>query len=92
MHKLPETAPEVYKAFTAGKFVIKRTPGKFKAVGADMALEQTINRSQKSTGGIIGSTRRKQYVARWELIHHEMIAITNLHREVGGIRSKCCIL
>ena len=52
-----------------------------------MALEQTINRSQKSTGGIIGSTRRKQYVALWELIHHEMLAITNLHREVGGINA-----
>ena len=87
MHKLPVTAPNVYQAFTAGKFVVKRTYGKFNAVGADMALEQTINRSQKSASGIIGSTRKKKFVAMWELIYHEMLAISNLFRELSGINS-----
>ena len=36
--------------------MVKQSPGLFRAVGADMCLEQTINRSQKSTAGIIGST------------------------------------
>ena len=40
-----------------GKFVVKRTHGKFNET--DMALEQTINRSQKSASGIICNTRRK---------------------------------
>ena len=35
MHKLPGTAPDVYQAFVAGKLVVKRTYGKFNAVGAD---------------------------------------------------------
>ena len=61
--------------------------GRFKAVGADLALEQTINRAQKSASGIIGSSRKKTFVAKWELIHHEMLAITNLHRELAGIGS-----
>ena len=39
--------------------MVKSTPGKFKAVAADQSLEQTINRSQKSSGGISGSTRKK---------------------------------
>ena len=65
MHKLPDTAPDVYQAFVAGKFGVKRTHGKFNAVGADMALEQTINRSQKSASGIIGNTRKKKFVAMW---------------------------
>jgi len=30
-----------------GKFAVKRTLGCFNGVGADMALEQTFNRSQK---------------------------------------------
>ena len=64
MLRLPQTAPTVHKAFMDGKFAVKRTPGCFNAVGADMALEQTINRSQKSPSGIIGSTRKKQYVAK----------------------------
>ena len=46
MHMLPVTAPGVYQAFMAGKFVGKRTHGKFNAVGADMALEQTIGRKR----------------------------------------------
>lgn len=87
MQRLPETAPEVYQAFADGKFIVKRTEGRFKAVGADMALEQTINKSQKSSAGIIGSSRKKQYVARWELIYHEMLAITNLFRELSGVNS-----
>ena len=81
MHKLPDTAPDIYRAFMAGKFVVKRTHGKFNAVGADMALEQTINRSQKSACGIIGNTRKKKFVAMWEIIYHEMLTISNIkHR------------
>jgi hypothetical protein len=86
MMKLEETAPELYQSFIAGKFVVKRTPGQFKAVGADMCLEQTINRSQKSTAGIIGSTKRKQYVAQWELIYHEMLAVDNTFRQLSGVK------
>ena len=87
MHKLPDTAPDVYRAFMAGKFVVKRTHGKFNAVGADMALEQTINRSQKSASGIICNTRKKKFVAMWEIIYHEMLAISNLFRELCGVGS-----
>ena len=57
MYKLANTAPEVYQAFIAGKFVVKRTYEKFNAVGANMALGQTINRSQKSASGIMGNTK-----------------------------------
>lgn len=82
IRKLPE---DVYKSFLAGKFVVKRTHVPFSAVGADMCLEQTINRSQKSAGGIIGSTKKKQFVAQWEIIYHEMLAVINLQRQVSGV-------
>jgi len=85
MKRLPETAPGIHTAFVEGKFAVKRTPGCFKAVGADMALEQTINRAQKSVSGIIGSSKKKQYVAKLEIVYHEMLAITNLHRELAGL-------
>ena len=62
IHKLPDTVPDVHQAFMAGKFVVKRTHGRFNAVRADMALEQTINQSQKSAFGIIGNTRKKKFV------------------------------
>ena len=50
--------------------MVKMTPGKFKAVAADQSLEQTINRSQKRSGGIIGSMRKKDFVAEWDMIYH----------------------
>jgi hypothetical protein len=57
--------PELYACFLQGDFVIKRKRGSFNAVGVDtrvtrvtnkgvdMALEQSIIRSAKSTRGII---------------------------------------
>ena len=62
MQKLPETAPEFYKAFLLGQFSIKPTPGEFNAVGTDMCLEQTINRSSKGKGGVIGEGRQKEKI------------------------------
>lgn len=55
---LPWPGFSLHQSFLQGQFVVKRT-GKFKAVAAVQSLEQTINRSQKSSGGIIGSTRKK---------------------------------
>jgi hypothetical protein len=50
-----------------------------------MVLKQTIHRSQKSACGIIGNTRKKKFVAILELIYHEMLAISNIFREISGI-------
>ena len=48
---------------------------------------QTINRSQKSPSGIIGNIKKEKFVAIWELIHHEMLPISNLFRELSGVSS-----
>ena len=55
---------------------------------ADMCLEQTINRSQKSTGGVIGETRRKSFVTEWEIIYHEILSVSNLYREITYTRTQ----
>ena len=85
MRKLPEFAPTTYGNFKAGKCVVNKTQGKCNSVGGDTCLEQTINRSQKIAGGIICSTKRKQFVAQWEIIHHEMLAVVNFQSEVSGV-------
>ena len=61
-----------------GDFVVKTTQGKFNAVAPDMKLEQTINRSSKSSRGIIGNTKALDYVTEWQLIYHEILDISNL--------------
>ena len=54
-----------------------------------MRLEQTIQRSKKSPGGIIGQTRKEAYISEWELVYHETLAISNcfasLTKSKGGI-------
>ena len=46
MRKLPQTAPEIYHNFLAGKFTVKQSSGLFRAVGTDMCLEQPINQAK----------------------------------------------
>ena len=48
MKLLPVKALDIYENFCLGKFVVKHTIRQFKSGGVDMALEQTINYSQKS--------------------------------------------
>ena len=85
MRKLPQTTPEIHIAFQEGKCAIKRTP---RATGADMALEQMINRSKKGTSGIINITKKKKYVAMWDIIYPEMLAISNCFRELSGVTTQ----
>jgi hypothetical protein len=86
MKKLPDTAPLIHDNFMAGRFVVKRSSTPFSAVAADMCLEQTINRSSKTSGGIIGNTKRKEYVTRWNIIHHELMAVNETFRDVTGVQ------
>ena len=61
------------------KFVVKTTNGVFNSVSPDMKLEQTISRSQKSSGGIVGQTKTDSYVSEWELVYHEILAVSNCY-------------
>ena len=85
LNTLPETAPSVYEHFWSGNFTIKDKPGRFNAVGGDQKLEQSINISSKCSDGVIWHAKRKQYLAQWDLIYHEMMAVQNLHRESSGM-------
>lgn len=84
MRWLEEEHPEVYQKFKAGHFVVRQTKLPFSAVSPDMKLEQTIQRSQKSSKGIIGQTRQHMYVKKWELVYHEVLGISNCFREILG--------
>ena len=47
-----------------------------------MKLEQMIQRSKKSVKGIIGQTRQVAYVSQWEIVYHEILAISNLFQQL----------
>ena len=62
MQRLPIEYPEIHGEFMNRNIVVKT---------------QTIQRSKKSAAGIIRQTRKVPYVIEWELIYHEVLAISN---------------
>ena len=38
----------------------------------------------KISSGIIGNLRKKNYIAKWEILLHEMLAVTNLHWKLSS--------
>ena len=53
-----------------------------------MKLEQTINRSQKSAGGILGQRKADSYVCEWELVYHEILAISNCYSDLTKSKTR----
>ena len=49
-----------------------------------MKLEQTIQRSQMSIGGIIGQTKQSGYITKWKIVYHKIFSISNTFREITG--------
>ena len=78
MRMLPTEHPEIYELFLSGHFVVKRNIGSFNGVALDMKLEQTIQHSKKSSGGVIAETSNKKFVIEWELAYHEILSIRNV--------------
>ena len=79
---LKEKHRKLYDTFLAGDFVVKSNKGSFNAVAADLKLEQTIQRSAKSSKGIIGQSKAVDFVTEWALIYHEVLDIANVFRSV----------
>ena len=82
MRKVDQEHADIHAEFLAGRFVVQTSVGTFKAVSPDMKLEQTINRSQKSSGGILGQTKTDSYVSEWELVYHDVLAISNCYSDL----------
>ena len=68
---LEETFPSIYESFQKGGFVVKHTVRHGSGVPMDQALEKEYNKPAKGPGGIIGITRRKEAVCKWNIIKHE---------------------
>ena len=77
VRRLPTDHSAIYEMFMKGYFVINESHRKFSGVSPDMKLEQTIQRVQKSSNGIIEQTRRNSYVSEWEVGYHEILVISN---------------
>ena len=66
-------------SFVSGEFFVKTSPGSF---NSDLKLEQSKQRTAKSSKGIIGNTKKSSYVTEWAITYHELLDITNIYWNV----------
>ena len=85
---LPAKFPLIHGDFLEGGFVAKLSKRKGSAVPMDQALESQYNKQAKSSSGIIGITRRKEAVCKWNLIKHEKSSYSNLLRKFAGVNEE----
>ena len=70
MVTLQQKQPKFYQYLRDGGFVVRLSSMRFNAVATEQALEQTINREEKSQGGVIGFTLRKGALTPWMATRH----------------------
>ena len=71
MIQLPETHPEAQMMLENGEFGVQRTAEHgFTQLPIDQIIQQTLNRSTKTKGGIVGFSLKKTAVQRWLLTAH----------------------
>ena len=71
MIQLPETHPEAQMMLENGEFGVQRTAEHgFAQLPIDQIIQQTLNRSTKTKGGIVGFSLKKTAVQRWLLTAH----------------------
>lgn len=79
---LPE---EVENEFLKGNFPVRLSPGPFRGIYSDMAVETTVIKDTKSATGIIGLTMKDSTVLRWSITRN----ILGLYSSSMLIRSSC---
>ena len=63
--------PLLHESFKEGDFVVHHTLRRGSGVPMDQALEKEYNKPGKGAGGIIEITRKKESVAKWNIVKHE---------------------
>jgi len=74
--------PKIHDCFINGGFIVSQTKRRGSSLPMDQALEKQYNKPAKSSSGIIGYTRRKAAVCKWNLIKHVKSQYTSLLENV----------
>ena len=85
MTQLPQTHPEADLFLRSGGFSVQRSNNSFAMVPSDQAIEQSMNRETKTTGGIVGFSRHPGTVQRWVLTAHDRAAVADVCMEHCGL-------
>ena len=71
--------------FSKGDFVVTQTLRKSSSIPLDQALEVQYNKPAKSLSGIIGITRKKKAVDKWNILRHEKLQYTQFLEQMCNI-------
>ena len=83
---LVQSHPAAHQQMIRGEFAVQRSASaSFSQVPVDQALEQTITRDMKTSGGIIGFSLRPGAVERWMLTAHLRASFTRACKDLAGI-------
>ena len=88
MSCFPVTHPDAYNQMQRGEFAVQRSDRSFSQVAVDHAIEQSINRDMKTSGGVIGISQLTGAVHRWILSAHHRSAFTRQCRQLAACSSK----
>ena len=81
----PSTHLDAEFALATGEQSVQRTSHSFSQVAVDQAIEQTVNRDSKTSGGIIGISTNPSATQRWIFTAHDRAAFTSCCRDLAGI-------
>ena len=88
MLKFAEEYPSIHESFLQGEFVVRLTQRNIIDIPIDQALESKYNKPAKGASGIIGITRRKAAVGKWNFIENEKSNYTNLLRQMSRFNNE----
>lgn len=88
MTNLPRTNPQAHHHFLSGSFGVQRSRKHgFSQLPVDQTIEQTVNRSSKARGGIVGFSLKKGAVQRWMRASHVRAEILDRSKKMFGMDS-----
>lgn len=86
MSKLQETSPEVFRHFSQGLHVVRRSNRFWAGLSPDLVIEQVLMRSMKTSGGLTrgrGMTETQRLI--WLLSHPLCAEVNNAMQQLTGI-------
>ena len=87
MNQLEEAHPEVFKSFTGGHHVVRRSNRCWAGISSDSTIEQTLMRGAKTSGGLTrgrGITELER--AKWVFCMQACAQVSTAMQEVTGTR------
>ena len=82
---LEQKCPEIHASFLKGDFVVQHSCEKGSTVPRDQAFEKAYSKPAKSQSGIIGISRRKKAVAKWNIIKQDKCKFETFLYELSSL-------